>query len=164
MKLPPVRLRAQHVLVPTGKPLPPNIPAEPLLILGPQRRGKVSAVGVGKVRRHPRWLSSDLLARLVDDGCLAVTEYQQPASALRPVLSLGAGQLEAWRKRKHAFLPLMETEDAALLEYPDESRRICDAYAKKAGYRTDYICELAWMWLRNGRTGGVERWPAAPAL
>jgi len=147
-----VKVRAMHVLTPTGKPLPPTIPPEPLLVLEPTRPGQLVAMGIGRKRRHPRWLKTTLIERLVENATFSVSEYAPPAAALKPPEALGPGTLKRHRIMLEIMAPLINGPKAELLTYPDEFRRICAEFAEASFLRVEHICNLAWLWIRNGRT------------
>ena len=144
-------LRANLVLQPTGRTLPPRLPAEPLLILGPKKRDQIAVMGIGDKRRHPRWLAVGLAKSLLNNGAFILKEHELPATVLRPSAALGPGQLARANARIAAAGPLINGADGELLDNPDEFRRLCATHAAKYHLHVDYVCELAWLWLKNGR-------------
>jgi hypothetical protein len=144
-------VRARQVLVPVGEIPQALFPAGEALVLHCRRKGLISVVEMGDKVRHPRWVKSEAVSRLIEQGRLLVKEFETPSRVLRPVGSLTPRQLNDFNASVHKMTPLLEGEAAELLEYPDEFSATCAAYARKQGLKRKYVEKMAVRWLTGGK-------------
>jgi hypothetical protein len=151
MKVQDCTVRARQVLVPVGEIPRALFPAGEALVLHCRRKGLISVVEMGDKVRHPRWVKSETVCRLIEQGRLQVREFQTPSRVLRPVSALTPRQLNDFNACVDKMTPLLESEVAELLEYPDEFSATCADYARKQCLKRKYVEKMAVRWLTGGK-------------